>query len=232
MGIRLQPLLLLVSVFIFSIGLIALYRWLVTAPEERFNVSFNVSFPLFENRADKVLTLVLAALIITSTVLLVYVIVVPKVGERFTEFFVLGVNGTADQYPQNLSVGENASVILGITNHEYRNITYIIEVWLVNQTTYYNASDDRNETVINHMWFVDEIKVKLNHTPMNLDTLEKPQWEYNFTFSFDRVGFFKLAFLLFTIPRENYNSDKDYMESANQIMNSSYRNLHLWVNIN
>lgn len=231
-GIRLQPLLLLVSVFIFSIGLIALYRWLVTAPEERFNVSFNVSFPLFENRADKVLTLVLAALIITSTVLLVYVIVVPKVGERFTEFFVLGVNGTADQYPQNLSVGENASVILGITNHEYRNITYIIEVWLVNQTTYYNASDDRNETVINHMWFVDEIKVKLNHTPMNLDTLEKPQWEYNFTFSFDRVGFFKLAFLLFTIPRENYNSDKDYMESANQIMNSSYRNLHLWVNIN
>ena len=230
-GINLQPLLLLMIVFIFGVGVVAFYRWFVTVPEERFCVSVDVSFPSFENKVDKVLTLVLAVLMITSVVLLVYVIVVPRVGERFTEFSILGVNGTADQYPQNLSIRKNASsvnvsVIIGITNHEYRDITYTVQVWLVNQTT------RKNETVINHMWLLYENEVKLNHTSVNLDNLQGTQWENNTTFSVNRTGFFKLVFLLFTTSPGNYISDVDYREKADQIMDEAYRSLHLWVNVN
>lgn len=230
--LRLQPLLLVLSVFIFGVGIVAFYRWSVTVPEKRFCVSFDFRFPSFKNRVDKVVTLVLAVLIISSIFLLVYVIVVPKIGEKFTEFYVLGVNGTADQYPQNLRVGENTSVILGISNHEYRKMNYTIQVWLINQTRSYNTTEKKNDTVINHMWFIDEINIILNHTLLNLDILEEPQWMDNYIFSLNRTGFFKIAFLLSTTPVSNYTSDVDYMENADQIMSSAYRNLHLWVNVN
>ena len=249
-GIHLQPLLLLVSVFIFSVGLIAVYRWFATIPEERFCVSFKLSFPSFEDRVDKVLSLVLAVLIIISVILLVYVVVVPKVGEKFTDFYVLGVNGTADQYPENLSLGENGStnvsIILGIINHEYRDITYTVQVWLVNQSTSYNISVQKNETVINnrttvinHMWLVYEDKtINLKSIPVNLGTpqnsssLQNASWEEPINFSINRTGFFKLVFLLFTASPGDYDSDVDYRESAEEIMHSAYRNLHLWVNVN
>jgi len=243
-GIRLEPMLLVLSLFIFGVGLVALYRWFATAPEERFCVSFDVSFPSFENRFDKIVTItfenrfdkrvtiILGVLIIIAVTLTIYVIVVPKIGEKFTEFYVLGMNGTADQYPQNLSVGENASVILGITNHEYRTINYTIVVWLVNETTSFNAPGNNNETVVNHMWFVDEITVSLNHTPVNLETLEEPQWEYNYSFSLlQRGSSFKLEFLLFTTPTEHYTLNEDYKDTADQLIKSAYRDLHLWVTI-
>jgi uncharacterized membrane protein len=229
-GIRLMPLLLVVCLFIFGVGSIALYRWYMTSTEERFSFTFNVTLPVFENRIDKVVTLVLAVLIITSIVLLVYMIVIPRVGEKFTEFYILGVNGTTDRYPQNLSIGEN-SIIIGITNHEYRDITYTVEVWLVNQTISYNTSEMKNETVVNHMWFIDEIIVKLNHSPVDLETFQKPQWENITKFSIPIKGDFKLEFLLFTTPTEHYNTNWDYKDMAEQILTSAYRELHLWVTV-
>jgi uncharacterized membrane protein len=228
-GIRFVPLLLIMCLFIFGVGSIALYRWYVTPIEERFSRSFTVSLPVFENRFDKVITLVLAVLIITSIVLLVYVVVIPRVGEKFTEFYVLNVNGTTDQYPQNLSVGENISVILGISNHEYRTITYTIEVWLVNETTVFHASDNSTETIVNHMWFIDEMNVKLNHTLVDLGTFQEPQWEENFSFSIMKQGIFKMEFLLFTKSTEHFSINKDYKDRAEEILSSAYRELHLWI---
>ena len=60
----------------------------------------------------------------------VYVIVTPKEGEKFTEFYVLGSGGKAEDYPTNLKVGEEGEVIIGIVNHEYANVTYQLEVRL------------------------------------------------------------------------------------------------------
>ena len=51
-------------------------------------------------------------------------------GDNFTEFYILGPNGTASGYPTNLTVGEDGKVIIGIVNHEYTNVTYQLEVWL------------------------------------------------------------------------------------------------------
>ncbi len=53
-----------------------------------------------------------------------YVIVMPKQGETFTEFYLLGPGGNASDYPTNLTVGQNASVIIGIVNHEYTTVNY------------------------------------------------------------------------------------------------------------
>ena len=72
--------------------------------------------------------------IVAAVVTTIYVIVVPKEGEKFTEFFILGEKGKAADYPSRLLVGENASLFIGIGNHEYRNLTYTVETWLVNMS--------------------------------------------------------------------------------------------------
>lgn len=67
-------------------------------------------------RLDKILTIILLIAIITALAATVYVIVTPKKGEEFTEFYILGPSGKAADYPRDLSVGERGEVIVGVVN--------------------------------------------------------------------------------------------------------------------
>ncbi len=51
-----------------------------------------------------------------------------RVGEPFTEFYVLGPNGKAEAYPQRLFAGEEAHVVLGIVNREGKTASYAVQV--------------------------------------------------------------------------------------------------------
>lgn len=230
-GIRLESVLLSIFIFIISVGIIAIYRWIKIIPYERFTISLDLSLPKSESKLDRALTIILAALIIIAVASLIYVIITPKTGEKFTELYILGGEGNATNYPSNLAVGENGTVIIGVVNHEYRAINYTIEVWLINQTVVYNESTDENETRYNHMWFMDKINIMLDHTPIGTEGLWEPQWEYNYTFNISREGDFKLAFLLFTTTTMSYSYDEDYKDIAEQKINSAYRENHLWINI-
>lgn len=230
-GIRLEPILFSIFIFIVGVGSVAIYRWININPDERFTVSLDISLPKSESKLDKALTIILAAAIIIAVVSLIYVIVTPKTGEKFTEFYLLGSGGKAEGYPKNLTLGNNASVTIGIVNHEYKTINYTIEIWLINQTTIYNESTNENETIYNHMWFTDKINIMLNHTPVDIERSWEPQWEYNYTFDINKSGNFKLAFLLFTEPTQNYSFSKDYKDTAEQKISSAYLEIHLYINI-
>ena len=79
-----------------------------------------------------IVTVFLIAIILIGGVA-VYLVLAPKDDERFTEFYVLGSNGQLGDYPTNLTLGENATVILGVVNHEHRNVTYRIVADLNNK---------------------------------------------------------------------------------------------------
>lgn len=79
---------------------------------------------------DRVLTVILLITIIVSICMVVYVIVTPKQGEKFTEFYILGIDGMADVYPIELTVGETGKLIIGVVNHEYADVSYRLEVEL------------------------------------------------------------------------------------------------------
>lgn len=224
-GIRLEPILISIFIFIIGIGFIGFYRWIKTNPDERFIISFDLSFPKSESKFDKALTIILVISIIIAVSMLIYVLITPKTGEKFTEFYLLGPHDQADEYPKDLMVGENTSVIIGVVNHEYKTVNYTIEIWLINQTTV------ENQTVYHHMWFMNKINITLDHTPINTEGPWMPQWEYNYNFSINRKGNFKLAFLLFTNPTEQYEHDKDCENIAEQKINNAYRNLHLWLTV-
>ena len=55
-------------------------------------------------------------------------VAMPKVGEKFTEFYILGMDGKAEGYPRELEVEENGEVIVGVVNHEYQQEKYYVEI--------------------------------------------------------------------------------------------------------
>jgi uncharacterized membrane protein len=230
-GIRLQPILILLFIFIIGVGSIAIYRWKKTIPIERFTISIDLSLPKFKNKRDKILAIILVLSIIIAGASLVYAIVAPKTGEKFTEFYILNTERLADDYPKNLTIGEETSVIIGVINHEYHTINYTIEIWLINQTTVYNELTKENETIYNHAWYMDRIAIILNHIPVDVEKTWKPQWEHNYTFSINKIGEFKLAFLLFTTPTDAYDPDEDYKDIIASKITNAYRETHLFINV-
>ena len=225
-GIRLEPILLSVLFFIIGIGLFGVYRWKKTDPEERFIISLKIPLPQQENRVDRVLTVILAIAILVVLVSLIYVIALPRTGEKFTEFYLLGPTGKAEGYPQNLTTQQNATVIVGVANHESHPVNYTIEIWLINQTTV------TNQTSYNQMWYLTTMTTTLPSQPVNTEEPWNPQWSHSYTFKIDKPGTFKLAFLLFTSPDAiTYRTDANYSDIADQIITSAYRETHLWLNI-
>jgi len=82
----------------------------------------------------KVLSVIIIAAILGAIGMLGYVLTTPKkTGERFTEFYILGSQGKADNYATELKLGEEGSVIVGIVNRELRKVSYRLEV-TINQT--------------------------------------------------------------------------------------------------
>lgn len=77
---------------------------------------------------NRVLSIILIAAIAGALGALAYVIVTPKTGEQFTEFYILGEGGQAADYPHDLNTGEAAIVIVGLVNREQATITYRVEV--------------------------------------------------------------------------------------------------------
>jgi uncharacterized membrane protein len=52
--------------------------------------------------------------------------------EPSTEFYILGPDGTAENYPTDYVLGENRTIIIGIINHEQKPVNYTMEVRLEN----------------------------------------------------------------------------------------------------
>jgi len=131
-GIRLYPILISLAVFILAALAVAWYRRGKLAPEEVFRVPFNIRLPYWrgQSMADKVLSVVLVVAISGAIGTLGYAVATPRVGERFTEFYILGPEGEAANYTTELKVGEEGRVILGIVNHEQEEASYTVEVWI------------------------------------------------------------------------------------------------------
>lgn len=230
-GLQLEPILISLLAIIIGFGVIALYRWHLTPPQERVITTLFISPPKLGKNLDTVLTIFLAASIIIAPASLTYIILFPTAEKTFTEFYILSSNGTAEGYQRDLAVGENTSVIIGIANHEHKTINYTIEIWLLDQTTIYNETTFEEETVYNHLLYMHKMSVVLDHTKANIEELWKPQWEYNFTFNIKRKGEFKLLFLLFTTPTGNYSFFENYKNIVDQKINASYRITNLLLDV-
>lgn len=140
LGIHLIPILLSLSSFTIIFSLIAYIRRRKTPSDERFTVEFGEFFKrntqYFKNapKTEKILALSLIIVIIIAIPLTTYVILKPKESEKFTEFYILGPNGTASDYPTNLTLGQAGNVNVVIVNHEQITTNYHLLIKLNNVT--------------------------------------------------------------------------------------------------
>ena len=135
-GIRLVPILITLTFFTIIMTVIAYVRRKKLPDDKQFEVPFREMYTslrseLFtkpDSKIDKILTIVLVLSIIASVSMLVYVIVTPKQGEKFTEFYILGSEGMADSYPTDILLQEQGHLIVGVVNHEYENVDYTMKM--------------------------------------------------------------------------------------------------------
>ena len=217
-GIRPGPILISLTVLSLVLILAAYYRRALLPIERRFRFPFSdlagtarhAFFPEGVGRIDRLLVVVTTLAILAAVLVTVYVIAVPKEGEQFTEFFILGQNQTAALYPFRISVGQNYPMYVGIGNHEYRNTNYTIETWLT-RTQFDNATNTSHLITMDPS---DRLTVTLAHN----ETFIIP---YNL--SVKKTIYNRVEFLLFrdSIPGADIiGSDR---------IKASYRNVNLWI---
>jgi uncharacterized membrane protein len=220
-GIRLDPIVTCLSILTIGLCLTAQYRRARLPAEERFIVPFKemrqaVSDEFFKkagtSRIDRILSIILLIAIIAAVATTIFVIVVPKEGEKFTEFFILGEKQKAADYPTHLITGENNSLFIGIGNHEYREVNYTVETYFSKM----NFDETTNTSSLETMDRLDRFTIPVSYN----QTVIRPYYFTPTTTTYNRIDF-----LLFneTVPDDRVKG----MDRINQ----SYRDLHLWVTI-
>jgi uncharacterized membrane protein len=128
LGIRIAPILFSIFTFVLIISIIAWWRRKKLTEPERFNIEVNIKFSgLGPTLWDQTLAIILVVAVLGAIGVVSYTLIKPKIKEAFTEFYVLGREGKATDYPTELKVGVKSSIILGITNHEGKEVSYRIE---------------------------------------------------------------------------------------------------------
>lgn len=182
-GIRLIPILVSICIYAIILIYIAIYRRRKLPEDDQFSVPFHNVYHIVnkeintQNRTDKILTIVLIFSIMFAMGMIYYVITTPKIGEKFTEFYILGPSGKADNYSTELKLGSSANLLTGVVNHEYSPVNYTIQIML-------------NKDILSSE------KLMLNNNDI---------WEKNMTFIPDKAGNdMKLELLLF--KEDNFTS--------------------------
>src|SRR3989441_782747 len=128
-GIRLTPILVSLALFIAVCSAAAVRQRMRHSAAERFAGDIR---PLLQAAGSLPwVSLALAAGVIGVLLFAGFrfgVLGGSRVGETFTEFYILGPGGKAEGYPRRLIVEEPSQVIVGVINHEARTAGYRVEV--------------------------------------------------------------------------------------------------------
>jgi len=212
-GIRLDPILASVSAFIIGVSLVAWYRRTRLPTDERFAIVVNLELD-FQGMplVDKILTVGIVVMLVASIVVLAWAITTPRVGERFTQLAILGPGGMATDYPRNLTVGHNATVLLSVKSFEHRTLDYTIAIVLTNVTD--------NSTAVTQWsvnWSQEHALSPYQAVAQNFTLQHLEYYNHTFSFNVNSTGTWKLQFLLYL--------------QGEPITQSAYREVHLWLNV-
>jgi uncharacterized membrane protein len=69
---------------------------------------------------------VLVGAVILALTSVAAILLLPKPGEQFTEFYMLGPEGLAENYPREVVAGQLVSLTVGVTNNEGELARYTV----------------------------------------------------------------------------------------------------------
>jgi len=159
-GISLEPTLYSIAAFVFLMSAVGLIIRACTFKTNKFTTEFHFNFPGWRlNKFNKYLSIIIIVAIFGAMGVLGYFIAVPVVSEGFTEFYILGINGQASDYPTDyvLDNGKISQVIysdgtldttsgagivtLGIVNHERQTEVYYVKMTIDDELVNINLSE-------------------------------------------------------------------------------------------
>jgi uncharacterized membrane protein len=207
-GIRFGPIVVTITLFTMGVGLVAYKRRIRLPVDQRLMLTVDLDLPNWKEYGplDKGLTIALGVSIVVAGGTLAYLVLTPRPGETFSEFYILGPGGNASGYPTALNVSQPGTVIVGIANHESASVSYTVRIDLVGVRIVYNAPSGFNETV--------EVN-RTTWSTFNVTLADGRNGTQPYTFRINDTGLWKVQFLLF--------KDGD--------VSSAYRELHLYVRV-
>ncbi len=241
--ISLLPILYSQSLFIYSFSLLAYLRRRSIPSDELYSIEFEINPPDWEDYdwIDKALVVATVFLLIASGALAYHIATTPRTGERFTEFYVLGSEGMADDYPTNLTIGDPGHVILGVRNREHREMDYQLIVRMAStniesleelENRVEAAEDDEDVELDVEINFdfenmvLKDIPEDDNVTLTNSTTYIKDftldhdeEFHRHLNYTVEESGLYFVQFLL--VKPEEFSPQT----------REGYRNLHLWVDV-
>jgi uncharacterized membrane protein len=174
-GINLVSVVISLYCLILLLVMVASIRRLRLSPGERFIVNMDSFFDSMKTMSytDKITVIIVGIGIIIGLGLVIDIATNPY-KEPYSELFLLDGNGTIEDYPKNLEINEDASIIIGVVCHE-------------NEFTYYNAtvslvpSSGANITLVKYSFSLDDGE----------------EWMQVLNFSVSDTGKFKLLVEIF-----------------------------------
>ena len=133
-GIRLDSSLVALCAFTCVLAGVAWLQRRRLPREERFFTSINLSFTQYrqsfqqQKAKDKVLNILLVVAVIGVIGTVAFVLIRNKNGEKFTRFYILDLQGKAENYPHDIAAGQSGTVLLDIVNDEGAAATYKVEI--------------------------------------------------------------------------------------------------------
>ncbi|UCE92285.1 MAG: DUF1616 domain-containing protein [Methanobacteriota archaeon] len=212
-GIRLNPILASVSAFIIVACVVGWYRRVRLPEDERFEIAVVLDIdwkgtPLM----DKALTVGIIVMLTASIVVIAWAVTTPRSGERFTQLAILGPDGMATNYPRNLTIGEEATVLLSVKSYEQQTMNYTIVLVLTNVT-------EQNFTVDDSFidWRSTQHLGPFSGVAQQFTLNDQEYYNQTLNFSVAASGEWKLQFLLYV--------------DGQPLTQDSYREVHLWLDV-
>jgi uncharacterized membrane protein len=116
-------------VLVFS--LIALARRLFLPPQERFTPGLSLNLKgwwISQERFNQRLYRLVAGALLVALLSVAAILLLPKPSEHFSEFYILGPEGQAQDYPREVTAGQAVTLNVGITNQEGVVAIYQIKI--------------------------------------------------------------------------------------------------------
>ncbi len=132
LGTGMPSVTLALCAYIIIMIFVAMYRRGRLPEKEKFSISIGklykdtISGIFPRSTIDGILTGIIIFTIILVFGMAYLIVVTPKIGERFTEFYILDPSGKIDNYQTDWKVGNPVSYSVFVTNHEYMPMNYTI----------------------------------------------------------------------------------------------------------
>jgi uncharacterized membrane protein/LysM repeat protein len=177
-GITLPSTLASACSFMVGCAAVAHYRRGKLPEQERYALRLELDIPGWRSGGmlDRSLTVALGVSVFAAVGIFLFVLAKPEIGERFTEFYVVGPYGQAADYPTRVVVGQPITLIVGVINREHEEVEYRI---------------------------VREVGGQAEQQITGIDLAHDQKWEHRLTFALDTPGEGqRLDFLLYRAGQE------------------------------